>query len=195
MGNCNYILLIVWQVCCLLPCAAQDGRFTVQSITEADGLAQDFIYSVLQDDRGYVWVGTGKGLSRFDGVKMENYSTQRGLAGNFVTASYQAADGLLYFGHFQGGISLYNGFAFKAIQQDSLGSRIIAFAEDDAHTIWVASQANGLGFLNNKKKISWLVNENLKDVIINDMRWHQQKLWVATNEGLITFTIANQQCN
>ncbi|MEP6951228.1 MAG: histidine kinase [Ginsengibacter sp.] len=38
-----------------------------------DGLASSEITCLSQDSKGYVWVGTSAGLSRFDGIKFENF--------------------------------------------------------------------------------------------------------------------------
>ncbi|MCC5856348.1 MAG: diguanylate cyclase [Idiomarina sp.] len=42
----------------------QDGE--VKSYREADGLADDFVMSMIQDARGVLWVGTGRGLTRIE---------------------------------------------------------------------------------------------------------------------------------
>jgi ligand-binding sensor domain-containing protein len=38
------------------------SRFTVE-----DGLAQNSVNAIAQDAAGFIWVGTGSGLQRFDG--------------------------------------------------------------------------------------------------------------------------------
>ena len=38
-----------------------------------DGLASSEVTCLSQDSKGYVWVGTSAGLSRFDGIKFENF--------------------------------------------------------------------------------------------------------------------------
>src|SRR3970040_1724075 len=37
--------------------------------TTADGLPDNWVHSVLQSRNGYLWIGTGSGLARFDGIK------------------------------------------------------------------------------------------------------------------------------
>ena len=39
--------------------------------------------------RGYLWVGTGNGLSRYNGFIFENFTTNDSLADNFITCRYQ----------------------------------------------------------------------------------------------------------
>jgi signal transduction histidine kinase/ligand-binding sensor domain-containing protein len=40
-----------------------------------DGLAQSSVYSIFQDSKGYMWFGTGFGISRYDGTEVRSYTT------------------------------------------------------------------------------------------------------------------------
>lgn len=51
----------------------------------AQGLSQPFIYCLLQDRQGYLWLGTAEGLVRYDGSRFTTLTTRDGLADNFVT--------------------------------------------------------------------------------------------------------------
>ena len=46
------------------------------------GLAQSKVYCIIQDKGGILWLGTGTGLSKFDGSTFQNYFTDNGLAEN-----------------------------------------------------------------------------------------------------------------
>jgi len=50
-----------------------DGKFFTQ-YTMNEGLNSNIAYSMVEDKAGNVWVGTNKGLNRFDGKKFENIS-------------------------------------------------------------------------------------------------------------------------
>ena len=59
---------------------AQQGlRFSFTQYTETSGLISNQINTVLQDDEGFIWVGTTDGLQRFIGVR---YKTFRHSASN-----------------------------------------------------------------------------------------------------------------
>ncbi|WP_165917239.1 ligand-binding sensor domain-containing protein [Flaviaesturariibacter aridisoli] len=52
----------------VLLCGAQQTRqYTFQHFTTAQGLASNFVYSVVQDGDGFIWLATQNGLQRYDG--------------------------------------------------------------------------------------------------------------------------------
>ncbi len=75
-----------------------------------DGLANDFIYSIISDDKGNIWCATNKGISCiYKNGKIINIYSSDGLQGDeFNTNSYaKAADGELFFGGVNGVSSFY----------------------------------------------------------------------------------------
>ncbi|RSK35357.1 hybrid sensor histidine kinase/response regulator [Hymenobacter metallilatus] len=80
----------------------------------AEGLPQPFIYALAQDCTGYLWIGTGEGLVRFDGTTFQTFTTREGLAEDFVTRlSLDAGTGQLWVSHYQGGVSVSQGSGFR----------------------------------------------------------------------------------
>ncbi|RKZ79416.1 MAG: hypothetical protein DRR19_24975, partial [Candidatus Parabeggiatoa sp. nov. 1] len=76
---------------------------------EQDGLANDVVYGILEDNKGYLWLSTNKGLSKFNPKTktFRNYDVLDGLQSNeFRAAYYKSQRGELYFG----GINGFNGF-------------------------------------------------------------------------------------
>src|SRR5687768_4456422 len=54
--------------------------------TVKDGLSDNNINCITQDNRGFVWIGTEFGLNRFDGNQFEKY--YQGTPAGFLTSSY-----------------------------------------------------------------------------------------------------------
>jgi signal transduction histidine kinase/ligand-binding sensor domain-containing protein len=58
---------------------ARAQQLPLKYYTSADGLAYDYVSCVEQDSRGFLWVCTSFGLSRFDGARFVNYRDTEGL--------------------------------------------------------------------------------------------------------------------
>src|SRR5687767_800925 len=73
---------------------------------EKDGLPNGFVYGILEDDQGYLWMSTNFGISRFDPETntFRNFNADDGLQSNeFDSYAYaKGKDGELYFGGING---------------------------------------------------------------------------------------------
>ena len=74
--------------------------------TEKDGLSNNVVYGILEDNTGNLWLSTDNGLSRFDPVHeiFRNYYTSDGLQSNqfYWAACYKNSQGKLYYGSMNG---------------------------------------------------------------------------------------------
>jgi ligand-binding sensor domain-containing protein/two-component sensor histidine kinase len=72
-------LFIVGFIFTILFCFAQEYKKAFLRITAEDGLglSSNNIVSLYQDKTGFIWVGTGNGLQRFDGAKFVHYATEK----------------------------------------------------------------------------------------------------------------------
>jgi two-component system sensor histidine kinase ChiS len=77
---------------------------------EKEGLANDMVYGILEDNQGYLWLSTNKGLSKFNPKTEEfrNYDVLDGLQSNEFNAGsfHKSHRGELFFG----GINGFNAF-------------------------------------------------------------------------------------
>ena len=128
-----------------VPAQAQQYNFHEFS----DGLAQPYVYTILQDNKGYLWIGTGNGLSRFDGINFKNFTTKDSLADNFISCSFKDK-GELWFGHMNGNISHFNGKIFNRISISNQKSGITDIEKSPKGEIWASTNSNGLINLNQK---------------------------------------------
>jgi ligand-binding sensor domain-containing protein/signal transduction histidine kinase len=72
-----------------------------------DGLPHSNIRCILQDSRGYVWIGTADGLSRFDGYRFTTYDTSDGLGHSFINAIIEDRQGRIWIATNGGGVSCF----------------------------------------------------------------------------------------
>src|SRR5579859_6433018 len=65
-----------------------------------EGLPQDSIQALAQSREGYIWLGTFRGLARFDGVRFQTFDPQNTLAlkSPSITALLAANDGSMWIG-------------------------------------------------------------------------------------------------
>ena len=115
-----------------------DGK-EVDNFTSEDGLAGNFVFSILRDPDGILWFGTlGGGISRYDGMAFENFTTENGLANNYVQEGlYRAADGILWVGT-GSGASGYDGIAWTSLDtRDGLaGDEVRTISQDSTGFLW-----------------------------------------------------------
>jgi len=85
---------------------------------EKDGLPNDAVYGILEDDRGYLWLSTNKGLAKFnpENETFRNYDVNDGLQGNEFNggAYFKSRNGDFFFG----GISGLNVFHPDSLQDN-----------------------------------------------------------------------------
>ncbi|HET9057311.1 MAG TPA: histidine kinase [Chitinophagaceae bacterium] len=73
----QYTALLLLLVFSITKGNAQEKVFRYYTIK--DGLPSNSIYRCLQDKRGFLWIATENGVSRFDGIYFKNYSISDGL--------------------------------------------------------------------------------------------------------------------
>jgi ligand-binding sensor domain-containing protein len=101
-----------------------------------EGFFKDSINAIAQTPDGYLWLGTGLGLVRFDGVQPVLWQSRDGqhIPSNFIRSVLAARDGRLWIGTTKGIASLKDG---KLTQYPEMGSDEAVFlSEDREGTIW-----------------------------------------------------------
>jgi ligand-binding sensor domain-containing protein len=166
---------------------AQDYNF--RNFNSEDGLAQLYVYSIIQDEHGYLWVGTGNGLSRFNGFKFDNFTTSDSLADNFVTCGI-SDDKCLWFGHMNGKLSYFNYRTFHpVIITHSNSGPVTHFAKSPDSRIWVSTYSDGLFKLGNTGTIDKHYYP-ADHIIINSFDFlSHNELLIGTNTGLLYATL------
>jgi len=122
------------------PAPAQELHFT--SYNSSDGLPQVQVLAIHQDRKGFLWIGTYGGLTRFDGVAFRTYSRSDGLIANTVTSIAEDATGRLIVG-VNGGVCVKLGEQFRCTGRESglLGQTTVRLVPDALGGAWVASDA------------------------------------------------------
>lgn len=115
----------------------------LRSYTTEDGLISNWVTSVIQDSRGYLWVGTSDGISVYDGATFRNYTTEDGLSNSFITVMKESRrhPRTIWIGTIQRGLTKYERGSFKRIPVGATlySNSITSLAEDTSGTLWCAT--------------------------------------------------------
>lgn len=139
---------VVGALCLLLLCPsafALDASLDVSQYAHTawlvrDGFTQGQISSIAQTRDGYIWLGTGFGLFRFDGIRPEHWQPpQNGeqLPSDFVLCLHVTRDGTLWIGTMKGLASWKDGRLTR--YPDIAGFEVDSILEDHKGTVWVGS--------------------------------------------------------
>ena len=86
-------------ICFIAAEVASAQQYDFQRFSVEEGLPRSGVYCLLEDSRGFLWVGTeGGGLVRFDGRQFQTYTTGNGLPGNTIRSLFEDRDGNIWLG-------------------------------------------------------------------------------------------------
>jgi len=88
--------------------SAQAGPFSLKKYTVKDGLPDSYIFTIFQDSRDFLWLGTANGVSRFDGKNFINYNLNDGLPSLSAGISYEDSFHVLWASSRRGMAALKN---------------------------------------------------------------------------------------
>lgn len=173
-------------------------RLPVRSYTSADGLADNHVNRIRQDSRGFIWIATDEGLSRFDGYEFINYTTAHGLPHRWVNDIIETRHGN-YWVATDGGVcrldptktpSSNSAFTCYNPGPSKDARRVNALAEDASGAVWCATYdgiyrmeiAQGqVTFSHAKIEVPAVYEGSLMNNLLFDRKG---TLWVASRSGL-----------
>ncbi len=131
----------------------QTGQLPYVNYGADDGLPQEDIFSIFQDQKGYIWFGTNSGAVRYNGREMVVFNHEQGLPNNSVRDIKQDSSGTMYFATTSGIAKfaedttshiLLDGISFNKIFIDSRDNRW--FVGDEG--IYMENGSGEIRFLN-----------------------------------------------
>ncbi len=154
-----------------------------------DGLPQSQVRALLQDSRGYLWIGTyGGGASRFDGVSFKNFNRKDGLPDTNILCIFEDSGGNLWFGTFAGACK-YDGkhFTFINSRGGLSHNTVRAILEDRQGRFWFGTE-RGIDMLD---KDSWTHFDTAEgtpqSTVYTMMLDKQDRVWAGTAAGPYRF--------
>ncbi len=170
----------------------QTGQLPYVNYGADDGLPQEDILSIFQDQKGYMWFGTNSGAVRYNGREMVVFNHEHGLPGNSVRDIKQDSSGTMYFATTSGitkfaGDStssiLWSGISFHSIFIDSRDMRW--FLGDDG--IYLEKPDGSSSYINDSQAILPRVIYSIAEDPVTG------SLLLATIEGVYLYDPGNER--
>jgi signal transduction histidine kinase/DNA-binding response OmpR family regulator/streptogramin lyase len=154
-----------------------------------DGLSQNEVTSIAQDNYGFMWFGTRGGLNRYDGYAFKQYKPSANNKNTISNPSveylyYDPDNNGLWIGLKSGGAVKYDlsGNEFQEIQTKELtrDDRITSCFKDHEGNTWLGSWSNGLFCLLDSTVNHYEVGGQVKKIV----QTADGSIWVASSSGL-----------
>ncbi len=162
-----------------------------------NGLPDDRIRTIFQDHKGFLWIGTMNGVSRYDGYTFKNYYKTRlpnSISGNWAYAICEDSENNIWIGTREG----LNKFdkeksSFKSFVNDknninSISSNVINGLQfDKKGLLWIGTPQglNRFNPTNNtfKRFNTYPFNTNVYSIIPSNGDF----IWIATRDGVVHY--------
>ena len=104
----------------LNPMIAQNPQPFFRNYTTDQGLPSSETYQTIQDSKGYIWISTDNGVSRFDGYEFRNFSAKDGLMENVIFHLQEGIDGRIWMHGMSGNLFYFENDTIRPYQWNNL---------------------------------------------------------------------------
>lgn len=187
------------------PVSAEFESMRFEHLTVNDGLSQSSINALLQDRRGYLWIGTQDGLNRFDGYRFDimrnDPDDPRSLANNNISSIFEDSGGVLWVGTTSGtlhrfvpGSADFDRFLLPGFDAPNLGvtapSGVREIVETSDGSFWIGTDRHGL-YSFDRRSGQFVRAEAVVQASVNVLNEVSSgRLWVGTSTGLTQYSIS-----
>lgn len=172
---------------------AVSQNFTSKLFTTDQGLPDTYIYSVVQDKEGFLWIATGKGLVKFDGQVFIKHNLHSEEQDDIIYSGVLDSRNEMWFGSFSGRIYKFDKTKNRLMlyPKSIQGSVNKIIASKGGSKLYFFSKGNGIYYLENNKLEKIPVSQNYEINALEEM--DQNTLLVSTNEGLYLLEVATDK--
>ena len=158
MGNLRisvFLLLLLYFLIDIPESYGQIGKnIRFDNISNIDGLPNNSVNSIIQDDLGFIWIGTNDGLCRYQGTndvsiyRVNTPAIDGGIESNSIRTLFKDSKQNLWIGTRLGGLTKFDQsndtwktFRYDPKDANSISSdEILTIAEDNAGRIWIGTE-------------------------------------------------------
>lgn len=174
---------------------AYPHSFAFRGLSVSDGLTDLLVNAIYKDADGYVWLGTGSSLDRFDGVHIKHYQitgTDEKL--KRVNAIAGMDDGQIWMGN---GMGLW-----RLNREQNILERIVPERIDCP--VYTLLSSNGELYIGTEKGLFIYRQGKLEQVLLDKntfssanailgmCKGEQEMLWLATKSGLVSLHLSDK---
>lgn len=163
------------------------------------GLSNNVIYSALQDQKGFIWIGTEEGLNKFDGKKFTLFSINKGrysLSHNRTQTLLLAPDGNIWAGTSDGlNIYDYKTDSIIKVRNNTAPLKLVynditfLSSSADKSKIWIGTYGNGVNYFDwELKQFHALSLPKIPNIaaplnVMSIMEDDNNRLWIGTQQN------------
>ncbi|OYQ36268.1 hypothetical protein CHU95_05660 [Niveispirillum lacus] len=176
---------------------AERAEVGFQTLSNNNGLSNNTVMALAQDQTGFIWIGTLGGLNRFDGYATRTFehdpNDPGSLPNGFVRTLLPASDGGMWLGTHTAGVAYYDPrsdrFTALGSGPDGLGHvQVYALAPDGEDGVWVANVA-GLDHVGRDLRVRERVRSGEKGFpagyVFAIFRDRAGTLWAGTEKAVV----------
>ncbi len=158
----NHLMLILITVFSFGETVSNAQSLDFKNFDSDKGLPQNFVYCIAQDHSGYLWIGTGEGLVKYDGIKFMTYTTRDSLSSDFIHSIFVDQKNTVWLGHKNGTFSYFQNNQFhKIIPNNNSSSPVRSICQDTHQNIWAVIQNSGLIKIDTNKEVTTYFQSDL----------------------------------
>lgn len=145
----NYSLVFANKVDKVNTLVPKNENINFENLTIEDRLSSNYITTIFQDSRGYIWIGTDDGLNQYDGNYIVEYNYSNGLASTYINTICEDDSGNIWVGT-RGGLSIINSkteeirnIKYNNSEKGISHYNVTAIYKDSQNIMWIGTE-NGL---------------------------------------------------
>lgn len=183
--------------------SANHKEFVTKYLDVRDGLSNNYVSRVINDELGIKWIATEGGLNKYDGLSFSVYTprnTSSGLLNENIETLYKDSYNKIWIGTKSGGLSRYDpahntfkNFNHLLIDDPDKSIRITSIVEDGEGNIWAGSYNNdGLYLIDpaNEKLIHHYFPDHKISSMIKDQFGN---IWIAETKNVHKYDPSEQR--
>ena len=177
--------------------AKEYNRFN--NISIEDGLSQATVETMMQDSKGYIWLGTNDGLDRYNGYTFKKYSYEKGqensLVNSYILDIKEDSEGNIWVATAAGISKIYNDG--EKVQNYTSDSESGNLSNDNTTTMLISNSnkiyvgtAEGINLYDKKTDKFNLIYPELKEEYVNSLAEDKYgNIWAGTENGLYKINV------